>query len=466
MDSPERPKNVYGSGQNKGLPLLIRRDSPGALIIIVEGESDSDAVLSMSVENEAVACFAGGCANAAHADYSAVRGRDVAIWMDHDAQGETAKESTALACHKAGAASISIIPDVGDKGDGMGAADLPRDNLPIWVSTRQPWTAPENRAASSGGIVWTSMSAILEAPPAEWIVDGLLAEGSTTLLIGSPKAGKTILVLSLLKAAATGGKFLGSTLGEPKRSWLFTEQSERSLAAQVRMVGLDSENVRIALWRQQPGYETPQDFANAVHADFMAATKKPAILVIDTLGSWVDLRDANDYSQVSERLAPIIQMGQLIGDAEGTATLLVHHSRKSGGDGSDKSLGSQKIGGMVDCMAYLGNGDGERRRLSLQSRFGVSDLGSDLSIVLDLNSGSYDVVDTGAEVDDEIKAILENGDVGSSDMKEQLKDAGMELSQTGLNRHLKSLMNSGVVERQGKARNTVYHLVGESIHSL
>ena len=117
-------------------------------------------------------------------------------------------------------------------------------------------------------------------------------------------------------------------------------------------------------------------------------------------------------------------------------------------------------------MAYLGNGDGERRRLSIQSRFGVSDLGSDLSIVLDLNSGSYDVVDTGAEVDDEIKAILENGDLGSSDIKDRLNDGGMELSQSGVNRHLKGLVDGDVLERQGKARNTVYHLAGESIHSL
>ena len=450
----------------KGEGLLVRGDSPGALLVITEGESDADAVLSMSAEDEAVACFAGGCANAGHADYSAVRDRNVAIWMDNDKKGETAKEEAALACHKAGAASISIIPPVGAHGEGMGAADLSAEALPLWITARQLWAAPEIRAASSSGIVWTSIADVLEAPPAEWLVNGLLAAGSITLLIGSPKAGKTMLVLSLLKAAATGGRFLGSTLGEPKRSWLFTEQSERSLAAQVRMVGLDSENVKIALWRQQPGYETPQDFADAVHADFMAATKKPAILVIDTLGSWVDLKDANDYSQVTERLQPILKMGQIVGDAEGTATLLVHHTRKSGGDGSDKSLGSQKIAAMVDTMAYLGNGDGERRRLSIQSRFGITDLGSDLSIVLDLNTGSYDVVDTGAEVDDEIKAILENGDLGSNDLKDQLKDAGMELSQSGVNRHLKGLMDSGVVERQGKARNTVYHLVGESIHSL
>ena len=450
--------------QTVGIPLMVSNDTPDALIVIVEGESDRDAVLSADVPGIAPACWHGGSGQVAKQDYSAVRGRRVAIWPDNDEEGRKTLPLAAKACIDAGVGELYTLPYVGVEGSGWGAGDLLPPMVKLCLETLTPWATSATTARS--GIVWTSITEVLEAPPAEWLVNGLLAAGSITLLVGSPKAGKTMLVLSLLKAAATGGKFLGSTLGEPKRSWLFTEQSERSLAAQVRMVGLDSENVRIALWRQQPGYETPQDFADAVHADFMAATKKPAILVIDTLGSWVDFKDANDYSQVTERLQPILKMGQIVGDAEGTATLLVHHTRKSGGDGSDKSLGSQKIAAMVDTMAYLGNGDGERRRLSIQSRFGITDLGSDLSIVLDLNTGSYDVVDTGAEVDDEIKAILENGDLGSNDLKDQLKDAGMELSQSGVNRHLKGLMDSGVVERQGKARNTVYHLVGESIHSL
>lgn len=73
----------------KGVPLLIRGDGPDFLIVITEGESDADAILSADLESTAAGCFAGGWGNAGSADYSAVKGRNVAIWADNDKEGTT-----------------------------------------------------------------------------------------------------------------------------------------------------------------------------------------------------------------------------------------------------------------------------------------------------------------------------------------------------------------------------------------
>ena len=83
-DRPGLPKQISGEGSTKNVPLLISNDSPDALIVVCEGESDRDAVLSADLPNVAAACFVGGAKMAGDADYAAVKGRRVAIWPDHD----------------------------------------------------------------------------------------------------------------------------------------------------------------------------------------------------------------------------------------------------------------------------------------------------------------------------------------------------------------------------------------------
>ena len=89
------------------------------------------------------------------------------------------------------------------------------------------------KCAVAGGLVWTSLADILATPPAHWLIEGILAAGSVNLLYGSPKAGKTMFILGMLKAASAGEAFLGFPL-EQMASWLISEQSENSLAPQLR----------------------------------------------------------------------------------------------------------------------------------------------------------------------------------------------------------------------------------------
>ena len=126
-------------GPNKGLPLLIRNDSPNALIVITEGESDADAVLSANLDGIAAASFAGGSKVAKDADYSALQGRRVAIWLDNDEVGQGAIEKIAWANHDAEAAEILLIPMVGESGDGLGAADLTPSMVEVFISKATPW---------------------------------------------------------------------------------------------------------------------------------------------------------------------------------------------------------------------------------------------------------------------------------------------------------------------------------------
>ena len=92
-------KVITSPGSTKGVPILIRGDvGDDPLVIITEGESDADAVLSANIPEVAAACFVGGADRAGDADYSSVQGRRVAVWTDHDKAGMVARDAAAQAC--------------------------------------------------------------------------------------------------------------------------------------------------------------------------------------------------------------------------------------------------------------------------------------------------------------------------------------------------------------------------------
>ena len=91
-------KSFNSRGTTKGVPVLIRGDKPDALVVLPEGESDADAVLSVADEAQApiaVASYVGGAGQAGEADYSQLRGRRVAYMPDANAQGRTALHQAA-----------------------------------------------------------------------------------------------------------------------------------------------------------------------------------------------------------------------------------------------------------------------------------------------------------------------------------------------------------------------------------
>ena len=312
-------------------------------------------------------------------------------------------------------------------------------------------TSTSNGAANpsgAGGIVWTTLAKILATPPAHWLIEGILATGSVNLLYGAPKAGKTMFLLGMLKAASAGSDFLGFPL-QQMASWLISEQSENSLAPQLRTLRVeDGADIRVALWRHQPVHDSPQAFADAIKAEFDQAEKKPKILVIDTLSTFIDLVDSNDYSQVQTQLAPIIQMGQTIGASDGTATLLTHHSRKSSGEGSDSVLGSRKVAAIVDTILKLtiAQGDGVRK-LSVVTRFGDSELGDHLALTLELPAGEYRLVNA----PDIVADYLGSDPLTIRELREAIGDDAP--SDDAIRRALKGMVESGKVEKaKGKGQ--------------
>ena len=457
VDQDGRRKDFSNStGSTKGVPLRIRHDSENALVVIVEGESDADAVIAADPEGVAVGCFPGGAKMAGSADYSAVQGRRVAIWPDNDREGAKALDDAAAACQRAGAASIQVVPIVGPPDSGQGAADLDAMMTNIFLTAKLSTWEPPPQAQ---GMVWTTMKDALDVPPVSWIVDGLIAKDSTTLLYAQPKAGKTCLVLGLLKALSTGGAFLGSDL-EVSPCWYLTEQGRSAMAAQLRLFDFaDSDaNIKLAYSMQNP-FDTAEAFAELLLREYLNAEIKPKLIAVDTLAAFVPVHDFNDYTDIGQTVGPVIKVAQQIGKLDGCATLLVHHRNKGAGQGSEGVLGSTRLAAIVDAIVRVGASKAENRRdLHIQSRFGTGSLQSD-RVSVELVDGSYTLANTTSELDERIVAALESGCEARKSITEHLNadDDGTVSDQKIINR-LREMVTREQIIKEGSGRSTTYRL--------
>lgn len=344
-------------GTTKGVELLITNDSEDALIVITEGESDRDAVLSAGLPDVAAACFVGGAKMAGEANYGAVKGRRVAIWPDNDNEGQAALLAASLACEKAGAAHVYAVDYVGEPDSKQGAADL--NSVGIELHLRAERLEAREWSAQSFRLVWVDLAeSTRDLPPTEWLVPGLITVGGSTLLVGAPKSGKTLLILDLIRALTQTGKFLG--LDVPLgRAWILSELTPRTLKGQMRLLNFEpDEGINAAFLTQQNLAEmTPQGVIDDIRRKFEIALRedrKPALVVLDTMGRWLSGQylDYNGYGDMNAATLAILTLAADLGQHD-TATLVSHHSNKSHKPGAEGALGSNALGGTFDNVINL-----------------------------------------------------------------------------------------------------------------
>ena len=267
-------------------------------------------------------------------------------------------------------------------------------------------------------------------------------------------------MLAILKAASGDGRFLGLDI-PLMHSWLFSEQSAHSLAPQLELLNIKGDaNITPFLWREQPTFDSNDQFAQTLYDDFMAAAVRPQIVVIDTLATFIGIEDSNDYSAVKRAMTPIIQVGQSLGAMHGTATMFVHHDRKSGGAGSDSILGSRIFAALVDTLLHLSlTQTAKRRALRVQSRFGLGEIGEVVEVELKLPEGEYQIASAGEDFDDLIVDAVAQGALTRGDIQRAVKDAGEnDLSDSVAVKRIKTLVADKRIIRTGRGKATAYSM--------
>ena len=145
----------------------------------------------------------------------------------------------------------------------------------------------------------------------------------------------------------------------------------------------------------------------------------PVLVIIDPLIRCADIRNTNDYAEVSEALDPYISLARHFK----THIMFVHHANKHGGEFGNEVMGSQAMTGSVDTIISLRNA-GSQRMVRAWGRDGVEIPDS----MLNFEGGWLEVVGTKREIRahnlrNEVIALLKASEEprGKEEIQQELK---------------------------------------------
>ena len=214
-------------------------------------------------------------------------------------------------------------------------------------------TEPESAAKAAGLPLKTlrQMRAEAEAEPKmSWLVEGLLPADGMSLMVAAPKVGKSTLARCLALAVATGGEWLGRAVSRGRVVHLALEERTATVVRHYDGLTAPDDDI-LAFVGPAPA---PAERLSLLRAAIESV--RPSLVIVDPLQRWVRIADGNSYSEATEALTPLIGLARQYG----THIMLVHHSRKSGGQHGEEVLGSTALAGSVDTTISLAISGGRR----------------------------------------------------------------------------------------------------------
>ena len=201
------------------------------------------------------------------------------------------------------------------------------------------------------------------APVVDWLIEGLLPSVGLSLFYSPPKRGKTTMLTSWLKALETGEPWAGQRVKQAATLYL-SEENASSHTEPIDEMGLDEYG---PAWFYSIDWRLDWDWDQQLrHVAVEAMDMGAGLIVVDTLGSWADLEESSNYGSMTTLLRTLAQLSAELEIAE----LVVHHSRKGGGDGLDAALGSTAIvAGPSTVISLTGDDRETLRSLTIRSRF-------------------------------------------------------------------------------------------------
>jgi AAA domain len=242
-------------------------------------------------------------------------------------------------------ADLAHDPDLRDGSDpAVRAALTPPPEQPESASPPPPPPSPS-------AFVFTPLRDLLneEIRPERWLWDGILTAGGLSLVVGKPKAGKSVLARNLAFSIAHGLPFLGRPTRQGVVCYLAFEESRRGVKRHFELMGADgTEPIHIHIGpRYGNDADDPGSLLLKIVTDY-----RPALIIVDTFARLFRIKDINrDYTAVARALETPMYIGR-----EGrTQVLLTHHAKKGEGEGDDidQVVGSTALAGSVDSIILL-----------------------------------------------------------------------------------------------------------------
>ena len=202
-------------------------------------------------------------------------------------------------------------------------------------------------------------------PPLSFLVDGLIARGTLTMLSARPKSGKTWFALQIARAVDTGTSFLGRDVAQARVLCLMLEGGQAGINRRIRDLQWAAQAAAIH-FRLAP-FDDPNGDVGPGLEQVAALAGSHDLIVIDTLAAALSARakeNDNVYMGIVMReLARIAHAGRC-------AILLVHHTNKGiNDDVFNSSRGASAMRGAYDVGLVLERSNTEREAvLHVESR--------------------------------------------------------------------------------------------------
>jgi len=317
------PKGIY---VNKP----FRERDQVSLVLACEGENKTDVAGKMGYP---AVSFKD---NWNEKSLGALVGCDVSFWPDNDDQGlKQAKDAAEVLSQNPKVRSVSIITPPGELGESEDIVDAV--NRHDWDRNRidQLIDGANEYQRRKLGIVPLSELRGMKLPKKNPIIENVLHEGDTILMVGRPKTGKSRLLQQATLCLSRGEEFLGQRV-EKKRRVLYLDLENRPAGALQRFQQMGKSdpvadaNVLIYAPETLSENEFSLDLPNGVELLREQVRKhEPDVLIIDTWRLFLGGKDENKTEVVVNGLKKLSQIRE---DRPKLAIVLVHHLRKHGND--------------------------------------------------------------------------------------------------------------------------------------
>lgn len=254
---------------------------PDELVALVEGEKARDALAGAGIP--ALGTVTGASSTPSEAALEVLRDRRIALWPDHDEQGRDHMHNVAQRLHSLASEVLWFDwPEAENKGDD--AADHPAtksgvrkaigklrtdlDGAPRWKPPKLANPLLESRVLLSEGMVHG-------IEPPEELEPGVLLKGKVHWLYAPGGAGKTMLMLWLVKRCIERGENV---------LLLDAENGRRIISERLELMGVDPAKVDDHLYYlSSPSLTIPDQPSYLALLDEV----EPALVVFDSLISFI-----------------------------------------------------------------------------------------------------------------------------------------------------------------------------------
>ena len=219
------------------------------------------------------------------------------------------------------------------------------------------------------------------------------------------------------------------------------EEQRSRVAAHFRKFNKMKQGDQLLLWIG-PSPENGVEYLTA-----QIAKHKPTLVIIDPVFDLLNVKDVNDYAQVSRALAVF----QRIATNANCHLTAIHHNTKAGGDQGREILGSTAFMGRLDCAIVLDEDPSHRRSMYTRQRDG-----DDMEPVeLKLDSSGW--ITTGRTVSAAKSDELQTEVLDFLQLQTEAVDAATIRNEVGhrtkqVSVTLKSLAADGKINRIGKGK--------------